>query len=204
MKILLAVLVGFAGVSSSLAAPMKKAEGRTIGEIDIIPTNVLQRSISPKFYRSLLISPIKGWTVVRGQLSGTKLGGLRVVHSEPNKLNDHLALQRAGEVQLAGHYGLENANTRPSVLVHVLLYETQDGTLALSFAHLDRPGGDQQKYWGSARLSVLKHNGTWVDIKGPPGLEGKGWAVRDPGMRNSHNNAILRLESTPKIEGGYQ
>ena len=71
-----------------------------------------------------------------------------MVHSEPNNLNDHLGLQRATEVQLAGSFSLENPNTRPSVLVHVLLYETKDGTLALSFAHFDRPGGDQQKYWG--------------------------------------------------------
>src|ERR671917_2261868 len=117
MKILAVVLTFFTFLSSSLAAP-RKAQGKTIGEIDIIPTNVLQRSISPKFYRSLLISPIKGWTVVRGQLTGTSLSGLRVVHSEPNHANDHLALQRATEVRLAGNFGLEDPNSRRPVLVH--------------------------------------------------------------------------------------
>jgi hypothetical protein len=182
MKALITLVSFLATIAMASAAP-KKGVGRTIGELDVIPTAVLQRSISPKFYKSLLISPVEGWVIVRGNLSGTRLTGLRVIHSEPNAHNDHLALQRAREVQLAGNFTLENPNSPSSVLVHLLLYKTADGTAALSFAHVDGPGGNQMQYYGCARLAVLKDDGKWVDIKGPDTLEGKGIAVRQ-GLRN--------------------
>lgn len=194
MKRLLSVLVIISLVSFARTSPgsSPSAQGRTIGELDIIPTRVLQRSVSPKFFKSLLISPIKGWVVVRGELSGTKLAGLRVVRAEPNNLNNGLALQRAKDVVLAGYYSIEKPNTKPSVLVHLLLYDIADGMMALSFAHLDEPGGNQLEYYGCARLAVLKSDGKWVEIKGPESLEGKGWAVRQ-GLRNDLK-ANLKLE----------
>lgn len=192
MKPLLTAFFLFAFLGTGIAAP-KSARGRTIREIDVLPTNVLQRSISPKFYKTLLVSPIDGWVVVRGNLSGTRLSGLRVMHSEPNNLNDHLALQRAQEVQIAGNYGIERPNTPSSVLVHLLLYQIADGMLALSFAHIDEAGGNQMQYYGCAKLSVLKKDGKWVDIKGPETVEGKGIAVRQ-GLRNNLE-AALKVES---------
>src|SRR4051812_48453165 len=95
MKLLIALALFAALLRPDTAAAKDSAIGRTITDIDVIPTSVLQRSISPKFYKSLLISPIKGFVVVRGNLSGTHLSGARVVRSEPNGANDHLALQRA-------------------------------------------------------------------------------------------------------------
>ena len=191
MKVLLGLFSSFAALAIATAAP-EKGVGRTIGELDVIPTPVLQRSISPKFFKSLLISPIEGWVIVRGSLSGTRLNGLRVVHSEPNALNDHLALQRAREVQLAGNLSIEHPNSPSPVLVHLLLYKTADGTAALSFAHVDGAGGNQMQYYGGSKLSILKHDGRWVDIKGPPSLEGKGMAVRQ-GLRNDLK-ANLKLD----------
>ena len=67
--------------------------------------------------------------------------------------------------------------------------------MALSFAHFDEPGGDQIAYYGCARLAVLKRDGKWVDIKGPDGLEGKGWAVKQ-GPNTSPDT--LGLEMKPK------
>jgi hypothetical protein len=191
MKPLLRILA-LAGVLSTgmIVAPI--APGRTITDLKVMPTKILQRSVSPKFFKTLLISPIKGWVVVRGNLSGTRLTGLRVIRSEPNDLNNHLALQRAKEVEIGGNYTLDRPNAGNSVLVHLLLYQTADGMLALSFAHMDGAGGDQQQYYGCARLAVLKNDGGWVDIKGPEGLEGKGIAVRQ-GLRNN-------LELSLKLE----
>jgi hypothetical protein len=191
MKPFLLLIASLAVAHSSFAAP-KAAVGRTIREIDIIPASVLQRSVSAKFYKSLLASPIQGYVLVRAQLSGTKLSGLKVLRSEPNNANDHLALQRASEVQIAGNNTIESPNAAPSVLVHLLLYEIADGTMALSFAHVDSAGGNQMEYFGSARLAVLKHDGKWVEIKGPAALEGKGIAVRQ-GSRSD-------LSSTMKLE----
>jgi hypothetical protein len=183
------MLVAF--LRSSVAAPAS-TPGRGLTDISVIPTRVLKRSISPKFYKSLLISPIQGWIVVRANLVGTRLSGMRVTHSELNGLYDSLALKLAKEVLIAGYDSTERPNRAPSVLLHLMIYQIADGTMALSFAHLDEPGSDQAEYWGCARLAVLKSDGTWTDIKGPESLEGKGWAVRSPGWRNANRQVASR------------
>jgi hypothetical protein len=101
MKTLLTVLILAAFLRTTVAAS-PASRGKTIADINVIPTRVLQRAISPKFFKTLLISPIQSRVVVRGELSGTRLAGLRVVHSESNAQWDALALQRASEVRMAG------------------------------------------------------------------------------------------------------
>jgi hypothetical protein len=191
MKRLLIVFMLVAFLRTTVAA-VPSAAGRTLPDINVIPARVLKRSISAKFYKSLLISPIKGLVVVRANLAGTRLSGMRVIHSELDGAYDSLALQRAKEVLIAGYRATERPNQAPPVLLHLMIYEIADGTMALSFAHLDEPGGDQVEYWGCARLGVLKSDGTWTDIKGPESLEGKGWAVRSPGWRNANRDVLSR------------
>lgn len=171
------------------------AEGRTFTDIDAIPRRVLQRSVSSKFYKSLLISPLRGWIAVRSDLSGTHLTGARVIHSELNGAYDSLALKLAKEAKLAGDYSIERPNLRTTVLLHLLVYQIADGTMVLSFLHLEQPGGDQADYSGCARLAVQKSDGKWTEIKGPEGLEGKGWAVRQ-GVKN---NLELSLKMEVKL-----
>ena len=183
MKPLLTLLILAAFLRSTDAAP-PTAQGRTLTDINLISTRVLKRSISPKFYKSLLVSPIKGWVVVRANHSGTRLFGMRVIHSELNGVYDALALKLAKEVKIAGYYSIERPNVRPSILLHLLIYQIADGTMALSFPQFDEPGGDQMEYLGCAKLAVLKSDGKWTEIKGPESLEGKGWAVRAAGQRN--------------------
>jgi hypothetical protein len=192
--LLVIVSVLLSSFSSALAA-MAPSDGRRITELNVIPMRVLKRSISPKFYKSLTVSPVKGWVVVRGKLIGTRISGARVIHSELNGEFDALALQLAKEVQLAGYFGIDN-RTGGNILMHLLIYQIADGTMALSFPHLDYAGGDQQKYLGCAKLSVLKADGKWTEIEGPPGLHNKGWAVRTPDLSNNIK-AILRLEKIP-------
>ena len=55
----LLILLGFLGHSASASA-LPLAQGRRIQELNLISTRVLQRSISPKFFRSLCVSPIQG------------------------------------------------------------------------------------------------------------------------------------------------
>ena len=183
------ISVVFAGNGFAARSP---AEPRVLTDMNLIPSRVLQRSISPKFYKSLLISPVQGWIVVRAQLSGTQLSGARVIHSELNGAYDALALKRTDEVVIAGNYTIDRPNVGSSVLLHLLIYQIADGTMALSFAHLDEPGGNQAEYYGCARLAVLKKDGKWIELKGPSGLEGKGWSVRR-GVRNN-------LEAAMKME----
>ena len=185
-------LVVFLGAGSASPLP---AENRTIKDVSsVIPLRVLQRSVSPKFYRSLTASPIKGWVVVRGQLSGTHLSGTRIVRSSLDGQYDPLALKLAGEVRIAGAFSLGKVLPTNSVLMHLLIYQIADGTMALSFAHLDQPGGEQLQYFGCAKLSVLKSNGRWTEIKGPESLQDKGLVVRDSGMGNDLK-AHMRVES---------
>jgi hypothetical protein len=186
---ILIILVAF--LHSSVAAP-RSTQGRTLTDINVISTRVLQRSISRKFYKSLLISPIQGWVVVRANISGSHLSGMRVIHSELNGVYDSLALKLAKEVQIAGYYSIERPNFGGSVLLHLLIYQIADGTMALSFPQFEEPGGDQMEYWGCARLAVRKGDGIWSEIKGPEGLQGKGWAVRQ-GFKNKME-AILKNE----------
>jgi hypothetical protein len=193
MKTLLGIVALICLLLPAGGAPLE-SNGRTITELQVIPTRVLQRSISRKFYKSLVISPVKGWIIVRAQLMGTHLTGMRVIHSELNGKYDSLALQRAREVLISANYTTDRPNLGSSVLVHLLMYEIADGTMALSFAHLDEPGGDQADYYGCARLTVLKPEG-WVEIKGPPGLEGQGWVIR----RGIKQNLEATLKMEPKI-----
>lgn len=190
----LLALFAFPGNSFAAKAP---TEVRTLGDLNVIPTRVLKRSISPKFHESLLVSPVQGWIVVRASLAGTHLFGARVIRSELNGRYDSLALQRVNEVLIAGNYSVDRPNLGSSVLLHLLIYQIADGTMALSFAHLDEPGGDQADYYGCARLAVLKADGKWTEIKGPPGLHGKGWVIR----RGIKNNIEATLKMEPKLPG---
>jgi len=169
------VLIAFLDPAASLAASSK---GQTITELKVIPTRVLQRSISPKFYKSLLISPVEGWITVRGQVSGTRLSGMRVTKTDLGGAYDAVALKLASEVRLSGNFSTDRANIPPPVLFHLLIYQIADGTMALSFAHFDEPGGNQMAYYGCAKLMVRKSDGKWTEIEGPDGLQGKGWAVK--------------------------
>ena len=191
---LLVALILLTLLRGSNAAPTT-VKGRRITELNVVPTRVLQRSISPKFYKSLTISPLQGWIVVRGNLTGTRLVGPQVVRSDVNGAYDALALKLANDVVISGYYSIERPNLGAPLLLHLFIYQIADGTMALSFAHFDEPGGDQMQYWGCARLAVLKKDGRWTEIEGPPGLQGKGWAVRQ-GMRNDIK-ASLKLENLP-------
>jgi hypothetical protein len=182
MKPLLTLLI-LAGFLSHSAQAMQPSQGRRLQELNPVSTRTLQRSISPKFYRSLCVSPIQGWIVVRASLVDTHFSGARIIHSELDGSFDQLALKLAKEQVIAGYYGIERQARVASVLLHVLIYQIADGTMVLSFPTFDEPGGDQIRTWGCAKLLVQKTDGTWTEIEGPEGLQGKGWAVR---MANRH------------------
>jgi hypothetical protein len=111
--VLLCVLAVFSGRAFAAKAPTGKV--RTISDISSIPHQVLQRSISPKFYKTLLISPIEGYVVVRGQVnSTTHLSGLRVIHSELGGAYDALALERARAMTISGYYSTAKSS-RPAM-----------------------------------------------------------------------------------------
>jgi hypothetical protein len=191
----LLILVGFLCSSAQAAAP-SVAAGKTIQDLNVISTRVLQRSISPRFYKSLLVSPIDGWIIVRGQWAGTRIGGPRVVRSDLGGVYDQLALNFAKELEITGAVG-DISRFGGSIVLHLLVYHTADGTMLLSFPTFDTPGGDQMYYWGCARLAVIKKDdGRWVEIEGPDGLHGRGWAVRPA---NSSECPFKTTQSGPTV-----
>jgi hypothetical protein len=184
----LCILLTFAGSAFAFNPPLGR--GRTISEIPSIPHQVLKRAISPKFYKSLLISPLEGYILVRGQLNNTThLSGLRVIHSELGGAYDALALERANAVTISGYYSTDKIIQTGNVLVTLLLYKTADGIAALSFAQVDEPSGDQQQYYGCAVLAVRKSDGKWTEIKSVDTLQGKGIV-----LRNSRNSKFAMRE----------
>lgn len=102
-----------------------------------------------------------------------------MVHSELNGAYDSLALKRASEVKISGYYSLDKLTPTGNVLVHLLIYKIADGTLALSFAQLDEPGGNQQDYYGCAVLETQSKDGKWTAIKSVDTLHDKGIVLRN-------------------------
>ena len=126
----------------------------------------LLRTVSPRFYRTLLISPVEGWVVVRGQLvAGTHMFGARIIHSELSGAYDQLALDLANNLVVIGYPHIELGDPTPTILLHVLLYQIKDGRLAISFAHFDGAGGSQMRYYGCAWMAVEKANHLWETIE---------------------------------------
>ncbi len=123
--------------------------------------------MSPKFYKSLLISPVAGFVVVRGQLLNGRFTGSRVTHSELEGSLDETALQ------LANQFSISNVGTTdrqmPVVAAHLylVLYKIADGHMMLSFPVIAESGGNQAEYYGSAFLAVQGKDGKWTEIKGP-------------------------------------
>jgi hypothetical protein len=164
MKVVAIVLLDFFLVLGASAAP----PGRTLEQIPGARES-LSRMVSPKFYRSLQISPIQGWILVRGQLSAGRVSGARLIHSELGGAYDRLALDLANNLNVIGFARREDLGPTPPILLHVLIYEIADARLAISFAHLDGPGGSQMRYYGAAWMAVQKPNHLWETIE-PPSL----------------------------------
>jgi len=139
MKPILPILLGFVVAFGRTDAAESSVKGRTLTDINVVPTRVLQNSVSPKFYKSLLVSPLEGLITVRGQISGARIVGAKVIRSELSGLFDPLAMQLAKEAEIAGNFTLDRPNIPASVLLHCLVYKIADGTMVLSFAHFDGP-----------------------------------------------------------------
>src|SRR5688572_28584688 len=111
MKPLLTLCVMAALLNTTSAVSQKSVQGSKLTDLNVVPTRVLQRSISPKFSKSLLVSPLEGRVIVRGQLSGSRLSGARIIRSDGQGLYDALARQLANESIIAGNFTIEKPNT---------------------------------------------------------------------------------------------
>src|SRR5437868_7624668 len=83
----------------------------------------LLRIVSPKFYRSLLISPVEGWIVVRGDLMNDHLTGTRIIRSELGGAYDHLALDLANNLQIVDYTRTDMSGAPRTAFVDLLIYK---------------------------------------------------------------------------------
>jgi hypothetical protein len=150
--------------SSSFAAkpPAPPANARTIQTLPDFPLAHLKMSMSPKLYKSLLISPLTAWVVAMPPaMEGSEP---KIVRSDAGGAFDKLALEMAKGWGPAGFDTTESRTQRPSVMVHLLIYKIVDGVMAVNFAHNDQAfyaGIQHSDIW----VGVFK-NGKWTRIGG--------------------------------------
>jgi hypothetical protein len=183
-----------AGLSAptTLAAPLH-AHGKTIKDLSgTISLGVLQRSVSPKFYRSLLVSPLDDWSIARARIAGGRLSGVRVIRSAANPAYDSLARKFANELTLFANDPRGSAGQTDSALIHLLIYKIADGMMAVSFAYPEAPAGQQRKNFGNVRLSVKTNGGPWTEIKASGTQADNRWSLRERGGRR-----LRRMDRMP-------
>ena len=93
----------------------------------------LRRTVGAKLYRSLLISPVEGWIIVRGQLGNDRLIGPVITHSELGGLYDSLALDLARNLRILDYTQSETPGVARTVLVNLVIYQIADTKMAISF-----------------------------------------------------------------------
>lgn len=198
------VLAAFAGWSVA-AAPA----GRSISDIPGA-RETLRTMVSPKFYRSLLVSPVEGRIVVRGEVAKDRVLGPKVIHSELGGSYDSLALELASNLKILNFTQSDTSASSRRVLVNLLIYQIADGKMAVSFAHFEEAGGSQLRYSGAAWVAVLKGD-KWVRL--PPsrlspyeqgGPRSYTVAVEAPNsLRSLYGNGRPPI-STLSVQGGQE
>ncbi len=157
---------------------------RTFADIPGLSDAILKRTVSRTIYRELRVSPVQSWIAVRGQLSGTRIFGARIFHSEDNGAYDKYALQLAEDWRIVGHYGADTLIPTSPIVLNVLIYQIANGTMAVSFPCFSEPGGTELEYYGAAKFAAQQIDGGWKDLALPQGPLKGAWVVRS-GLRNN-------------------
>ena len=176
VSLLMALLFLSAAASFAARPPALK---KTIKDLSReTPLALLQRSVGPKFYRSLLVSPLDDWNLVRAQVAGARLSRPNLIRRAADPVYDSLALKFASELTLVPNHRSASARQVDSALVHLLIYQIADGVMAVSFAYPEVPAARQSTDIGTVRLSVKTKNGRWTEIKGSGSVRERGRRIR--------------------------
>jgi hypothetical protein len=145
-------------------APAPAAKGgkiRTFLDCPNLPRESLRNGVSAKFYKSLTISPLDAWIVVRAPLHGMKSYQAKVVRSDAGGAYDAVALSLANSMQVTGLNTTESRINMSEIEVHMLIYKIADGIMAVGFSHVDDPKYAGYRQYGRATIGFLK-NGNWT------------------------------------------
>ena len=172
------VLLGLCAPTIFAARP--SGGGKTIKDLSgTIPLGLLERSVGPKFYRSLLVSPVDDWSTVRARVSGRRLSEAGVVRPARNPAYNALAIKFASELTLAPNDPRGRAGETGAALMHLWIYKIADGLMAVSFAYPETRAGPQRSGIGTVRLSVATSGGRWTEIRPRALRQEKNWSVRE-------------------------
>jgi hypothetical protein len=149
-------------VVHSFAAPppAPPPNARTIRDLPGFPLVHLKLSLSPRLYKSLIISPVTAWVVAEARRGSEP----KIVHSDAGGAFDALALSMAKGWEPVGYNTTESRVQSPSLMVHLVIYKIADGLMAVNFAHNDQAfyaGPQHSDIW----VGVFK-NGKWARIGG--------------------------------------
>lgn len=166
MRFALLFVLSFFMVFSSLGAPPPPpavpTNARTIRNLSDFPLATLKLSLSPRLYKSLMISPLTAWVVVQVTRTGAPP---KVIHSDAGGAFDSLALAMAKGWQPTRYDTTESRAQRVSLNVHLLAYKLADSSLlVVNFAH-----NDQAAYAGIGHTDVyvgVFKDGKWARIGG--------------------------------------
>lgn len=159
----LAILLSFLLAVHAMA---EDSPTRTIQNMRGLPIAPLRQMVKPHFFKSLLISPVEGWIMVRGHIVNHQFAGARIAHSELNGKYDTLALEMVKNVELRSGWepptGTHISSRR--VRFDVLIYKIRDGRMAIGFAQSDEADGALGYYYGPAFMAT-EQDGKWTWVK---------------------------------------
>ncbi len=99
----------------------KPANIRTFLDCPGLPREAQRSGVSAKFYKSLAISPLEAWIVVRAPINGLKAAGARVVRCDAVGAFDDVALALANSMEVSGLNYTESHIHVSSIDVHLLI-----------------------------------------------------------------------------------
>jgi hypothetical protein len=163
-KVVLAACVTLFLALSSFAAPPPRvpANARTIKNLPGFPIAHLKLSLSPRLYRSLVISPVTAWVVTTAP--NMKGAEAKILRSDAGGAFDKLAQEFAKGWASVGYDTTESRTQRPTLSVHLLVYRIADGLMAVNFAYNDQAfyhGRQHSEVW----VGVYK-DGQWTRVGG--------------------------------------
>ena len=161
LLVLLASDVSAAAPAQSKVQPAQGGKIRTFLDCPGLPREALRRGVSAKFYKSLKVSPLDAWIVVRAPLTQSHSGRARVVRSDAGGAYDSVALALANSIHVTGLNYTESRVQISEIEVHLLIYKIADGIMAVGFSQVDDPKYAGYQQYGRAMIGFLQ-NGKWT------------------------------------------
>ncbi len=165
MKKSLVVLLAFLAVSTLWSAN-PPAHVRTVKDLKGFPLGALKDKLSRPFYRSIEISPVDAWVVAKADVFSSHTASAHIVHPDGDGVWDKFLLERANNYSVTGNNTIESRLQNDSLFLHLLVFKTADGYLAICFPYFDDARYAGYFQGGNAWVGLLK-NGKWTRISKP-------------------------------------